>query len=201
MQDGSFVSFNSWVSGCQALYLFPEKHAEKLSWRWNSRQTPCCAVYRILLCSSQIQMASHPWTLKSPKGDLHCTISLGNRRRLCFLWRRKFWAFLKWSQEFNCEICGNHTYKGRREFERHFREWRHQNSMRAMGIPNNKNFFEITKIKDAQELWQNIQVSLPPHTSSRCFSDFVLQFWAARAPWLDPVQCTYIGDKIQRNSL
>ena len=61
-------------------------------------------------------------------------------------------------QEFSCEICGGQNYRGRREFERHFREWRHQNGMRALGIPNNKNFFEITKMQDAKELWENIQV-------------------------------------------
>ena len=61
-------------------------------------------------------------------------------------------------QEFECEICGDQTYRGRREFERHFKEWRHQNGMRALGIPNNKNFYEITKIQEALELWQNIQV-------------------------------------------
>lgn len=64
-------------------------------------------------------------------------------------------------QEFECEICGGFKYRGRREFERHFREWRHQNSMRALGIPNNKNFFEITKIEDAKQLWANMQVHLP----------------------------------------
>lgn len=30
--------------------------------------------------------------------------------------------------------------------------------MRALGIPNNKLFFEVTKIADAQELWGNVQV-------------------------------------------
>ena len=61
-------------------------------------------------------------------------------------------------QEFECEICGDAKYRGRREFERHFREFRHQNGMRALGIPNNKNFYEVTKIEDAKELWENIQV-------------------------------------------
>lgn len=37
-------------------------------------------------------------------------------------------------------------------------EWRHQNGMRALGIPNNKNFFEVTKIDDALALWRDIQV-------------------------------------------
>jgi splicing factor 3A subunit 3 len=61
-------------------------------------------------------------------------------------------------QEFKCEICGMQSYWGRRAFERHFKEWRHQNGMRQLGIPNNKNFFEVTLIKDALELWAAIKV-------------------------------------------
>ena len=61
-------------------------------------------------------------------------------------------------QEFSCEICGDVKYRGRREFERHFKEWKHQNGMRALGIPNNKNFYEVTQIAEAKALWENIQV-------------------------------------------
>lgn len=61
------------------------------------------------------------------------------------------------NQEFECEICGGATYWGRRAFERHFREYRHQAGMRLLGIPNTKNFYEITKVADAQKLWKNIQ--------------------------------------------
>lgn len=64
------------------------------------------------------------------------------------------------NQEFQCEICGGATYWGRRAFERHFREYRHQAGMRLLGIPNTKNFYEITKVADAQKLWKNIQVSI-----------------------------------------
>jgi len=60
-------------------------------------------------------------------------------------------------QEFKCEICGNHSYWGRRAFERHFKEWRHQHGMRCLGIPNTKNFNEITSIKEAKFLWERIQ--------------------------------------------
>lgn len=67
------------------------------------------------------------------------------------------------NQEFECEICGGATYWGRRAFERHFREYRHQAGMRLLGIPNTKNFYEITKVADAQKLWKNIQV---PHENS-----------------------------------
>ncbi|OVA11319.1 zinc finger protein [Macleaya cordata] len=60
-------------------------------------------------------------------------------------------------QEFKCEICGNHSYWGRRAFERHFKEWRHQHGMRCLGIPNTKNFNEITSIQEAKVLWERIQ--------------------------------------------
>ncbi|KAL1196963.1 putative splicing factor SF3a60 [Cardamine amara subsp. amara] len=60
-------------------------------------------------------------------------------------------------QEFTCEICGNYSYWGRRAFERHFKEFRHQHGMRCLGIPNTKNFNEITSIEEAKELWKRIQ--------------------------------------------
>lgn len=60
-------------------------------------------------------------------------------------------------QEFKCEICGNYSYWGRRAFERHFKEGRHQHGMRCLGIPNTKNFNEITSIEEAQALWKDIQ--------------------------------------------
>ncbi|KAF7102198.1 hypothetical protein CFC21_103376 [Triticum aestivum] len=60
-------------------------------------------------------------------------------------------------QEFKCEICGNHSYWGRRDYERHFKEWRHQHGMRCLGIPNTKNFNEITSIEEAKALWERIQ--------------------------------------------
>ncbi|CAI9092540.1 OLC1v1027808C1 [Oldenlandia corymbosa var. corymbosa] len=60
-------------------------------------------------------------------------------------------------QEFKCEICGNYSYWGRRAYERHFKEWRHQHGMRCLGIPNTKNFNEITSIEEAKQLWERIQ--------------------------------------------
>ncbi|XP_073064251.1 splicing factor SF3a60 homolog [Primulina eburnea] len=60
-------------------------------------------------------------------------------------------------QEFKCEICGNQSYWGRRAYERHFKEWRHQHGMRCLGIPNTKNFNEITSIEEAKQLWEKIQ--------------------------------------------
>ncbi|GER46705.1 splicing factor 3a [Striga asiatica] len=60
-------------------------------------------------------------------------------------------------QEFKCQICGNHSYWGRRAYERHFKEFRHQHGMRCLGIPNTKNFNEITSIEEAKQLWEKIQ--------------------------------------------
>lgn len=56
------------------------------------------------------------------------------------------------NQEFKCEICGNESYWGRRAYERHFREPRHQHGLRCLKIPNSKAFLEVTSIKDAVAL-------------------------------------------------
>ncbi|KAL5709675.1 hypothetical protein ACHQM5_020335 [Ranunculus cassubicifolius] len=60
-------------------------------------------------------------------------------------------------QKFSCEICGDYSYTGRRNFERHFKEPRHQHGMHCLGIPNSKDFYEITLIEEAKALWTKIQ--------------------------------------------
>lgn len=50
---------------------------------------------------------------------------------------------------YNCEICGNFTYKGPKAFQRHFAEWRHAHGMRCLGIPNTAHFANVTQIEDA----------------------------------------------------
>jgi len=60
------------------------------------------------------------------------------------------------NRKFECEICGNQIYEGRRSFEKHFQETHHQQGMQALGIPNTKVFFEITKIKDGIKLWRSL---------------------------------------------
>jgi len=62
--------------------------------------------------------------------------------------------------EFKCEICGNQSYWGRRAFDRHFQEFKHSHSMRALGIPNTKHFHDITQIQDAYALYAKIKESL-----------------------------------------
>ncbi|CAD6192239.1 unnamed protein product [Caenorhabditis auriculariae] len=59
---------------------------------------------------------------------------------------------------FSCEICGNQTYKGPKAFQKHFNEWRHSHGMRCLGIPNTAHFANITKIKDALDLWNKIKL-------------------------------------------
>ncbi|EKU22951.1 splicing factor 3A subunit 3 [Nannochloropsis gaditana CCMP526] len=62
--------------------------------------------------------------------------------------------------EYKCEICGNHSYWGRRAFDRHFQEWRHAHGMRCLKIPNTKHFHDITTIKDALALYDRIKEQL-----------------------------------------
>ena len=60
--------------------------------------------------------------------------------------------------EYPCEIC-NAVYRGRRDFDRHFQEWRHAYGMRALGIPNTKHFHDVTRIDDARALWATLQAA------------------------------------------
>ncbi|XP_013386283.1 splicing factor 3A subunit 3 [Lingula anatina] len=58
---------------------------------------------------------------------------------------------------YNCEICGNYTYRGPKAFQRHFAEWRHAHGMRCLGIPNTAHFANVTLIEDAIALWQKLK--------------------------------------------
>ena len=58
---------------------------------------------------------------------------------------------------YNCEICGNFTYKGPKAFQRHFAEWRHAHGMRCLGIPNTAHFANVTQIEDAMALWDKLK--------------------------------------------
>jgi len=58
---------------------------------------------------------------------------------------------------YTCEICGGYTYLGPRNFERHFKDWRHSYGMRCLGIPNTDEFMLITKQDDALQLWEKLK--------------------------------------------
>jgi splicing factor 3A subunit 3 len=59
--------------------------------------------------------------------------------------------------EFPCEVCGNYVYQGRRSFSKHFSEARHTHGLKCLGITNTTLFRDITRIEDAQNLWDKIQ--------------------------------------------
>ncbi|PVV00024.1 hypothetical protein BB560_005419, partial [Smittium megazygosporum] len=59
--------------------------------------------------------------------------------------------------EYTCEICGNYIYRGRKAYDLHFQEARHSNNMRKLGIPNTKQFHDISRIEDAVSLWEKIK--------------------------------------------
>ncbi|KAI5780887.1 hypothetical protein EDC01DRAFT_620207 [Geopyxis carbonaria] len=59
--------------------------------------------------------------------------------------------------EFPCEICGNFVYMGRRAFDKHFNEYRHIHGLRCLGITNTTLFREITRIDEAQRLWEKLE--------------------------------------------
>ncbi|KAJ2931604.1 hypothetical protein H1R20_g5510, partial [Candolleomyces eurysporus] len=59
--------------------------------------------------------------------------------------------------EYKCEICSDHVYMGRKNFDRHFQESRHAFGMRALGLPNTKHFHEITRIEDALSLAEKLK--------------------------------------------
>lgn len=59
--------------------------------------------------------------------------------------------------EYNCEICGEYTYKGRKAFEKHFLEPRHLHGLKCLGITPSVVFKDITNIKQAVELWNKVK--------------------------------------------
>uniref|UniRef100_A0A0N4ZU64 Matrin-type domain-containing protein n=1 Tax=Parastrongyloides trichosuri TaxID=131310 RepID=A0A0N4ZU64_PARTI len=59
---------------------------------------------------------------------------------------------------YSCEICGNQVYKGPKNFQKHFTEWRHSHGLRCLGIQNSAHFVNITKAEDAKVLWEKLQI-------------------------------------------
>ena len=70
------------------------------------------------------------------------------------------WKLQGLNISYACQVCGGATYAGRRNFDRHFQEWRHAQGMRALGVPNTKHFHDITSIQGVQELYAKLRVEL-----------------------------------------
>ncbi|KAH9258212.1 hypothetical protein BASA81_003261 [Batrachochytrium salamandrivorans] len=76
------------------------------------------------------------------------------------------------NHEFRCEICGDQAYFGRRAYERHFKDFRHANGMKALGIPNTAHFLDITKIDDAVRLHQSLKADAERNEQHRKSEEF-----------------------------
>lgn len=70
--------------------------------------------------------------------------------------------------EYQCEICGNYVYMGRRAFDKHFSEGLHIHGLKCLGITSNTNLFrEITRIEDAMRLWEKLEADRKKERESR----------------------------------
>ena len=69
-----------------------------------------------------------------------------------------FWLYKlqELHKQYNCEICGNISYKGKSVFMKHFSGSKHQYGLKCLGVDekNMKMFKNITKIDEATELWK-----------------------------------------------
>ncbi|ANB12441.1 Prp9p [Sugiyamaella lignohabitans] len=59
--------------------------------------------------------------------------------------------------EFDCEVCGNASYAGRKAFDKHFLEPRHVHGLRCLGVQPGPLFKGITKLADVMSLWEKIK--------------------------------------------
>lgn len=62
--------------------------------------------------------------------------------------------------EYTCEICGNTTYRGRKIFDKHFSTPRHIFGLRCLGVEPSQAFKGITKIEEANALWDRMKKQL-----------------------------------------
>ncbi|CCE61176.1 hypothetical protein TPHA_0A00910 [Tetrapisispora phaffii CBS 4417] len=61
--------------------------------------------------------------------------------------------------KYNCEICGNKEYQGRKAYENHFSELTHTSHLYFLGIQYSKAFKGITSIAEAKSLWSSMHAS------------------------------------------
>ncbi|CAB4257201.1 similar to Saccharomyces cerevisiae YDL030W PRP9 Subunit of the SF3a splicing factor complex, required for spliceosome assembly [Maudiozyma barnettii] len=69
-----------------------------------------------------------------------------------------FWLYKLQGLDVNytCEICGNESFQGRRQFLRHFHDPKHQYRLRCLGIEPSATFNGIATIHEAQELQNSL---------------------------------------------
>ncbi|KAG5652668.1 hypothetical protein H0H81_004160 [Sphagnurus paluster] len=103
-----------------------------------------------------------PATTSGPDGEEEEEERIYNPLKLPLGWDGKpipYWLYKLHGLgvEYRCEICSDHVYMGRKNFDRHFQESRHAFGMRALGLPNTKHFHEITRIEDALSLAEKLK--------------------------------------------
>ena len=70
------------------------------------------------------------------------------------LWLYKYRGL---NTEYRCEICGNKSYAGRRNYEKHFNQSQHLRGLKCLGITPSIEFFDICRINDAIALNKKLQ--------------------------------------------
>ncbi|CAK7897080.1 pre-mRNA-splicing factor Prp9p [[Candida] anglica] len=72
-----------------------------------------------------------------------------------------FWLYKLqgYNKSYDCEICGNVTYKGRAVFNKHFSSAKHQQGLKCLGITDEylSLFKSIVSIDEAVELWRGVK--------------------------------------------
>ncbi|CCH45124.1 CWF complex protein sap61 [Wickerhamomyces ciferrii] len=67
------------------------------------------------------------------------------------------WKLHGLGKKYNCEICGDYTYQGRKAFEKHFLEPRHIHGLKCLGIEPSNIFKDIISIEEARNLWNGLK--------------------------------------------
>ena len=81
-------------------------------------------------------------------------LPLGDDGESIPLWLYKYRGL---NTEYRCEICGNKSYAGRRNYEKHFHQSQHLRGLKCLGITPSIEFFDICRINDAIALNKKLQ--------------------------------------------
>ncbi|KAJ8142800.1 hypothetical protein OY671_004069 [Metschnikowia pulcherrima] len=64
-------------------------------------------------------------------------------------------------RSYSCEVCGNHAYKGRQQFNKHFGQPKHVHGLMCLGVSEEDTglFANISTIAEVQDLWERVKKS------------------------------------------
>lgn len=62
-------------------------------------------------------------------------------------------------QRYTCEVCGNHEYRGRQQFDKHFTSARHTRGLGYLGVSDEEmaKFVGVATIAEATDLWKRLR--------------------------------------------